>query len=82
MGHAKQKSVLGICGQQMPWSACAFVQSDQDLYCMLSKSVDTTECMNREQMPAWYLAHAQGDLNLRILRVLEGTFLLDAALLQ
>ena len=27
----------------------------------------------------WYFAHAQEDLNLRILRMLDGTFLLDTA---
>ena len=29
-------------------------------------------------MPGWYFAHVQADLNLRILRMLEGTFSLDA----
>ena len=27
-----------------------------------------------EQKPWWYLAHAEDDLNLRFLRMLEGTF--------
>ena len=30
-------------------------------------------------MPRCYLAHAQGELNLRILRMFEGTFSLDTA---
>ena len=34
----------------------------------------TTECRNGEQK--WYFAHAQDYLNLRIVRVLEGTFYL------
>ena len=43
-----------------------------------AKSLDTTEWMNGEQRPWWYFAHAQ-DLNLHILRMFEGIFLLDAA---
>ena len=38
---------------------------------------DTTECMNGEQRPGCYFAHAQDDLNLHILRMFEGTFSLD-----
>ena len=54
----------GECGQQGPWSDCASAQSDQGLYCPLSESMDTTECMNGEQRPRWYFAQAQDDLNL------------------
>ena len=36
--------------------------------------------MNGEQRPRWYFAHSKDDLNLRILRMFEGTFSLDAAL--
>ena len=36
----------GICGQWRPRSACASAQSVQDLYCPLTESLDTTECMN------------------------------------
>ena len=32
-----------------------------------------------EQSHGWYFAHRQGELNLRILHMFEGTFLLDAA---
>ena len=42
--------------------------------CLLSESLDTTECMSGEQRPA----HVQDDLNLCILRMFEGTFSLDA----
>ena len=38
-----------ICGQRRSRSACASAQSDQDLHCPLSESLDTTECMNGEQ---------------------------------
>ena len=31
------------------------------------------------QLPGWYFAHAQADLKLRILRMFEGTFSLDAS---
>ena len=35
--------------------------------------------MNAEQMPGWYFAHAQIDLNLLILRMIKGNVSLDAA---
>ena len=35
--------------------------------------------MNAVQRQERYIAHAQDDLNLHILRMLEGTFLLDTA---
>ena len=38
-------------GQQRPRSACAYAQTDQDLCCSLTKSLDTTEYMNGEQWP-------------------------------
>ena len=38
----------GIWGQQRPRLACASVQSDQGLHGLLTESLDTTECMNRE----------------------------------
>ena len=39
--------------------------------------------MDGEQKPGWYFLHAQYDLNLRILRMLEGIFFsLDAAYLM
>ena len=39
----------GICRQQRLRSDCASAQSDQDLLCLLTESLDTTECMNEEQ---------------------------------
>ena len=45
----------------------------------MSLSLDTIESMNGEQMSGLYLEHAQNDLNLRILRMFEGTFSLDMA---
>ena len=44
MGDAMQN---GICGQRKPRSDCA----DQGFHCRLTESLDTTECINREQMP-------------------------------
>ena len=35
--------------------------------------------MDGEQRPGCYFAHAQDDMNLRILRMFEGTFSLNAA---
>ena len=58
----------GICGQRKPRSACASAQTDRDLNCSLLEWLNSTECMNGEQRPGgWYFAHAQDDLNLRIL---------------
>ena len=37
----------------------------------LKESLDTTEGMNGEQWPGRYFAHAQDDLNLRILRIFD-----------
>ena len=46
-----EKVSLGICGQRMPRSACAFAQSDQGLHCPLTESLDTAECTSGEQRP-------------------------------
>ena len=37
--------------QWRPRSDCTKVQSDQGLHCLLTESLDTTECMNGEQRP-------------------------------
>ena len=58
MGRSMRTHVLGICGQRRHRSACASAQSDQCLRCPLTESVDTIECINVEQMPGWYFAHA------------------------
>ena len=80
MGLAVHKNVSpGICGQRRLRSACTYAQSDQGLHCPLTELFDKTDCMNVEQMPCRYFAYAQGDLNLRILLMLEGTFSLDEA---
>ena len=50
------------------------VQSDQGLHCLLTESLDTTECMNGEQRPGCYFVLTQDDLNLHILCMIEGTF--------
>ena len=55
------------------------MQSDQGLHCMLTESLDTTECMDGEQDLPGTCVYAQDDLNLSILCMLEGTFSLDAA---
>ena len=72
MSHLMWKWCL--FGQSRPRSACTSTQSDQGLHCLLTESLDTTECMNGEQRPGWYFAHVQDDLNLHILRMFEGTF--------
>ena len=50
-------------GQQNSRSDCAVAQSDQDLHCPLTESLDTAEYMNGEQSPGCNFAHAQDDLN-------------------
>ena len=58
-------------------SLIRFMQSDQGLHCMLAESLDTAECMNREQRPRWYIA--QDDMKLLILCMLKSTFSFDVA---
>ena len=48
----------GICGQRKPRSACASAQPDQGSRCPLTKSLDTIECINGEQMPGADIAYA------------------------
>ena len=67
MGPAMQKCVF--------WH----MQFDQGLLCLLTESLDTTECMNGIQRTGWYFAHVQDDLNLCIWRMFKGTFSLDTA---
>ena len=64
----------GICEQRRSRSARASAQSDQDLHCSLTESLDTTDHMKRE-----HFVHAQDDQNLHILRIIEGTFSLDTS---
>ena len=54
---------LGTRKQRRPRSACTSVQSDQGLHCLLKESLDTTECIKRQQRLDWYLVHVQDDLN-------------------
>ena len=50
MGRAMQKRVFGHMLKQRPKSDCASAQSDQDLRCPQTESLDTIECFNGEQM--------------------------------
>ena len=70
-GSCHAKTCPGICGQLRPWSACASAQADQGLNCLLTESLGAAACMNGEQRPRWYFAHAQDDLNMHILRALH-----------
>ena len=54
-------------------------QSDQGFHCLLIESLDATGCLNGEQRPRQFFAHVQDDLNLCILCMFEGNFLLDSA---
>ena len=55
---------LGMCRLQRPRLACTSMQSEQGLHCLLTRSLDTTACMNGEQRPGYYFAHVQDDLNM------------------
>ena len=50
------------------------VQSDQGRHYPRTESLATTDCMNGEQKPVWYIANTQDGLNLRIVRMFESTF--------
>ena len=76
-GPRHAKTCLRACAVSEGPDQCASAQFEQDIHCPLIESVeslDTTECMNGKQMPGWYFAHVQQDLNLRILRMFEVTF--------
>ena len=47
--------------------------------CPLTESLDTIECVNREQVPGWDVAHARDETESVHLRRFEDTFSLDAA---
>ena len=55
-----RKDVFGTCADA------------QSLHCLVTESLDTTECMNGEQRPRRYFAHAQDDLNLHFLGMFKG----------
>ena len=47
----KRNASSGICGLRRPRSDCASAQSDQGLRCPLTESsLDTRDCVNRQQM--------------------------------
>ena len=71
------KYLWAYVDSEVPDQPAHWRKSDQDLHCLLSESLDATECMNGEQRPRWYLEHAQDDLNLCILCMLEDTFSFD-----
>ena len=75
------KRVFGLCDSEGPDQHAAFPQSDKGLQCPQTESLDTVECFSGEKMPGWNFAGVWDGVNLHILRVLEGTFLLDAAYL-
>ena len=61
LGRAMQKQYVDseIFGQRRPTLACTSMQSDKDLYCPLTESSDTIECMNGEQISdSQHPAHA------------------------
>ena len=62
------------------WRAKAQIRAVCQVLCSpLTESMATTECMNGWQRSVRYFAHAPDNLKLRMLRMLEGTVLLDVA---
>ena len=51
-----------ICEQRGPRSDCAYAQSDQDLRCPQTESLDTVECFNGELMPGLAFTHVQDNV--------------------
>ena len=49
--HQAKICLRSMFGQRRPRSDCGDAQSDQGLRCPLTKSLDTRECINGEQMP-------------------------------
>ena len=64
---------LGICGQRIPRSVCAFPQSNQGFRYPL-RDIGHYRMYNREQMPEWDCACA-GFIWMCIFHMFEGTFL-------
>ena len=69
---------MGRAMQERIFEHIQTAKAQISLCCPLTESLDTTECINGEQRLRWYFAHAQDDLHLCSLRMLE-TFPLDAA---
>ena len=61
--HAKKGVLRQMLEAKVQISLCIHT-SDQGLHCPIPWSLGTTECINGEQRPGWYFAHAQDDLNL------------------
>ena len=59
-GSHHEKCVFGYVRIARPRSACTSVQSDQGLCYSLTESLNTTECINGEQIPRDFV-HAQDE---------------------
>ena len=62
--HGK-KGTYRVRGQRMPRSTCAFAQSDQNLRCAVTESLETIDCIGEQRRPWSDCAHAQSDQGLR-----------------
>ena len=62
MGRTCKNMFLGTYGQQRPRSDCASAQSDQDLPCPLTESLDTTEFLMESKGPDETFQQAQDDV--------------------
>ena len=58
MGRTLQKRVFG------------HMRTNQGLHCKLTETLDTAQCMIREQRPRQYVEHVQVYLNLHILNMI------------
>ena len=74
-----RKSIFGYMRPTKAQSSLHIRAVWQRLHCPLKETLDTTECMNGQQRPGWYVAYVQGDVNPLILHILEGMFSLNEA---
>ena len=72
--HQVKMHLRGTWGQQRPRSDCTNAQSGPSLS---ADRLDTIECFNGEQMLGCDLVHVHDDVNLHVLHMFEGSFMLD-----
>ena len=80
--HAKMclRAYVDSKGPDQPVHSLIRTQSDQDLYCPQTESLDNIDCISGDQRPRWDFAHVQDDLNLHIFCMFEENFCLTCPL--
>ena len=77
-----RKRIFGYMRTTKVRISLSSAQFDQGLHSPLTESLDTIECMNREQRPGCYFVHVQDVMTPHILRTFEGTFHLTRPILH